>query len=808
MLRGCLGILLPLLIVGVTAGAWAQGDEERERLAEALSREPFTITADEVSYAQGREVLEASGNVRIEQKGGRTLEADWVTYNPQTRIGVAVGNVRMQAGTERLTAEFATVDFDSLQALATDATLVSTESGFVVRGEALEKTGAETYKAASARFTTCACKKPDERLPWEVETGEADVRVEGYAVARDVKFRILDVPVMYTPYLILPVKTKRQTGFLMPDFGRSNRNGGELEVPFFWAARDDTNVLIRPRWMTDRGVKAAFDFEHVFAEEGYSDGGGAILPNDDDVDRDDPDTDYSDNRWAFWLRHEQPFAEGLRFGTDIQRASDNDYPLDFDEDLGPAASHSRFLEADGWLSGARSGLYGGVVLGLSEDLQSPNQFDRDGSQLQRLPEVRAEVLPRKLGPLPLYASVDSRYTYFYNSDAGDDFGGVAAVDGQFFDTGVDGLFDADEPDKKGDTGVVFDASDDNFGSGTGTDFEGNGLFDEGELLSDRGHRTDIQAYLTLPAQLGIFELLTEGGLRETLYYSKLLGGETRTLWTGRADLRTRFARDFQVGGVSLTHLVEPRASYSFITPESQSRNPLFIPSSAGTMERLIVADPRLLSRDPSDRIDDERLLELSLGNRVFGAAAPGRPARQIGEFRLFSGYDFERGRMTNVYLEASFEPTAATQLALIYGYDTKETHVSEALVRFAWDHSSGLYLGGTYRYLRDIPLIFEKFKWDRDYRDFDSSFNRVNQIDLDAHLAVSSRLDLFLLGNGSFEDGNTAGTVGFVLHSACKCWDLLFSAKKRTRPNDTSVRFQIRLAGFGMGIESPAARSR
>jgi LPS-assembly protein len=387
MLRGCLGILLPLLIVGVTAGAWAQGDEESERLAEALSREPFTITADEVSYAQGREVLEASGNVRIEQKGGRTLEADWVTYNPQTRIGVAVGNVRMQAGTERLTAEFATVDFDSLQALATDATLVSTESGFVVRGEALEKTGAETYKAASARFTTCACKKPDERLPWEVETGEADVRIEGYAVARDVKFRILDVPVMYTPYLILPVKTKRQTGFLMPDFGRSNRNGGELEVPFFWAARDDTNVLIRPRWMTDRGVKAAFDFEHVFAEEGYSDGGGAILPNDDDVDRDDPDTDYSDNRWAFWLRHEQPFAEGLRFGTDIQRASDNDYPLDFDEDLGPAASHSRFLEADGWLSGARGGR---LALGRAK---RPLRRRRAG--VQRGPAEPQPVRPRR-----------------------------------------------------------------------------------------------------------------------------------------------------------------------------------------------------------------------------------------------------------------------------------------------------------------------------------------------------------------------------------------------------------------------------
>jgi lipopolysaccharide assembly outer membrane protein LptD (OstA) len=808
MLRGSLGILLLLLIVGATAGAWAQGDEDSERLAEALAGEPFTITADQVSYAQGENVLEASGNVRIEQEGGRTLEADWVTYNPESRIGVAVGNVRIRAEGETMTAEFATVDFENLQALATDATLLAEETGFVVRGEALEKTGPDTFRAAGARFTTCGCKKPDERLPWEVEAAKADVRVEGYAVARHVRFRILDVPVFYTPYLILPVKTKRQTGFLLPDFGRSNRNGAELELPFFWAAREDTNVLLRPRWMSDRGLKAALDFERVFGEEGYSNGGGAILPNDDDVDRNDPDTDYSHNRWAFWLRHEQPFARGIRFGADVERASDNDYPLDFDEDLGPAASHDRFLEADGWLSAARHGLYGGVVLGYADDLQNPNQFDRDQSLLQRLPDVRAAALPRKLGPVPLFASFDTRYTYFYNKDADDELFGVSSVGGQFFDTGVDGLFDADEPDGNGDTGVVFDPSKDNFLTGSLTQFEGDGVFQEGELLSDRGHRVDIQAYLTLPVQLGIFEFVTEGGLRETLYSSKYLNGETRTLWNGRADLRTRFVRDFEIGGLGLTHVLEPQVTYSFITPENQSRNPLFIPASATPMERLTVADPRLLSRDPSDRIDKARLLQLSLGNRIFGLAKPGRPARQIAEFRLFSGYDFERGRVTNIYLESTFEPSSSTELGLVWGYDSKENEIDEVLVRLAWEHSSGLYLGGTYRYLRDIPLIFEKFKFDRDYRDFDSSFNRVNQIDLDAHVPVSSRLDLFMLGNGSFEDGNIAGTAGFVLHSSCKCWDILFSAKKRIRPDDTSVQFQIRLAGLGMGIASPAAPNR
>jgi len=82
------------------------------------------------------------------------------------------------------------------------------------------------------------------------------------------------------------------------------------------------------------------------------------------------------------------------------------------------------------------------------------------------------------------------------------------------------------------------------------------------------------------------------------------------------------------GSVTFDESSEPQVTYSFITPENQSQNPLFVPASATPMERLTAADPRLLSRDPSDRIDKARLLQLSLGNRIFGSAKPGRPAHK------------------------------------------------------------------------------------------------------------------------------------------------------------------------------------
>ena len=104
----------------------------------------------------------------------------------------------------------------------------------------------------------------------------------------------------------MPVKTERQTGFLIPSYATDSTNGLELEVPFFWAARDDLNVLLRPAYYSKRGFKTGAEFEHLFGEEGFSRGGAAILPSDDAVDRSDPATPYSDNRWTYWLRHHRP----------------------------------------------------------------------------------------------------------------------------------------------------------------------------------------------------------------------------------------------------------------------------------------------------------------------------------------------------------------------------------------------------------------------------------------------------------------------------------------------------------------------
>jgi LPS-assembly protein len=48
------------------------------------------------------------------------------------------------------------------------------------------------------------------------------------------KFQILDWPVLWMPRAAFPVFRERQSGFLIPRVGFSNRRGFQLLQPFYW----------------------------------------------------------------------------------------------------------------------------------------------------------------------------------------------------------------------------------------------------------------------------------------------------------------------------------------------------------------------------------------------------------------------------------------------------------------------------------------------------------------------------------------------------------------------------------------------
>jgi lipopolysaccharide assembly outer membrane protein LptD (OstA) len=804
-----------LLVAGVVllhAALLATPTPAGAQEAELGDRE-VVLDADEVAYDQERDIYEASGNVRVVQEGGRTLYADWLVFNRSTRIGVAIGHVRLEDRQDVLLADFAAIDMRTLLALASNARLDTPAPGLDVEGKTIRRTGVNTYEVEEGVFTTCRCDPPTARRPWEIEVEKANVRVGGYAVARNLRFRALGLPVFYLPWIAFPVKTERQTGFLLPSFSRSSRSGTELEVPFFLTLGRSAQLTFRPDLMTARGLKTGVDLEYVFGEEGYGNGGVAGLAGDNEVDRDDLDTPFSDDRWAYWLRHEQPLGEGIRLGLDVNRASDNQYTIDFDDIPGTARTQ-RFLDSTGWATLARRGYYAGLEAAHVDDLQSPNDVDRDDFLLQRLPDARAATLPRTLGSLPLRLGFDTRYTWFHRSDPKSRLGqGRRPVRGLFFDTGADALFDEQEADASG----LFPGGDlhgDNFNPAnreSRSRGEGNGRFDEGELLADDGHRMDLYPSVSLPWRLGVVETLSEVGFRETLYFPDEQSSERREIWTFRAEARTRLGRRYHVRGNELRHQIEPRVTLVGVSTPSQDANPLFIPASSVDMQRLIEGDPRLLTRDPTDRVPDARLVVFQIGNRLYTRSLlPDQPVRLLGELRVGTSYDFLESQLERLFAQSYFQPGEHLLMGLDVGWDPDERRLEDMTAALSWLASAGHTLRLSYRYLRRPVVGFDDFERDDDiFDEAERDFDKISQINLNSLLAISSRLDVFLNGYLSLEDSSTnGGEFGFVLLSKCRCWDLVASIERRTRPDDTRFNLQLNLAGLGRRSRVPGHPER
>ena len=77
----------------------------------------------------------------------------------------------------------------------------------------------------TGEFTTCGWDRPS----WTFTAKEVKLTMGDYATARSTTFSILDHKVLYLPWSVFPVKTERQSGFLLPEFQLSSRDGTILQ---------------------------------------------------------------------------------------------------------------------------------------------------------------------------------------------------------------------------------------------------------------------------------------------------------------------------------------------------------------------------------------------------------------------------------------------------------------------------------------------------------------------------------------------------------------------------------------------------
>lgn len=333
--------------------------EKRQLIPQSLSTKPAQATRwDELLGTQtdppavsGDEVTGMTAN-QDQYHIAVTIKADWMAYDVTNQSIKARGNVQVLRKEDTLAASMAKVDLNSETGSFQDAVIIRKEGELHLEGKSIEKTGINTYRIQNGWVVTCKVDE-GETPPWSFASADTTIKQEGYAVLKHARFRIKNIPVFYTPYMILPVKTERQTGLLLPEFSSSENSGFSFNLPFYWVLSDSMDVTLFPELYEKRGFMPGIEFRYVTSEENK----GAFMASYLHDNLTDPsetayyaDTGFTHtNQDRYWIRGKADHNFGLwQTRLDIDLVSDRDYLTEFNSGYtGLSGTNGRFKEMFG-----------------------------------------------------------------------------------------------------------------------------------------------------------------------------------------------------------------------------------------------------------------------------------------------------------------------------------------------------------------------------------------------------------------------------------------------------------------------------
>lgn len=278
-------------------------------------------------YEKG--ILELSGDVQIFYKQ-QYISCDRAVVNEKSSIVETWGSLVISSATTYVEGTHAVLNYKENTGIIENGFV---KSGQVIfEGKTLRKLGPNHYEADQSYYTACTTCP----TAWTFTGSHMDAEVGGYARIKNPIMRIADVPVLWLPYLVIPLKSERQTGFLIPTFEYDSSNGKSgfmLGPRFFWAINRSHDILFTTKYYTLRGIKLLTEYNYVLS----NDSAGTLnfgLMKDQVFEQDDyfsknPGNKPKPFRWFLNYDHKYELPGGFSQKTFLNSSSDIWYPRDY-----------------------------------------------------------------------------------------------------------------------------------------------------------------------------------------------------------------------------------------------------------------------------------------------------------------------------------------------------------------------------------------------------------------------------------------------------------------------------------------------
>jgi LPS-assembly protein len=590
------------------------------------------------------ETMELEGNVQIVYQA-QHIKCDKARVNFRTRQAELIGHVEIVSPKTSVVGTMATIDYENNTGVIYDGYVQSGPAIF--SGTMLQKVGEDEYYVSNADYTSCANCPPS----WSFSGSNIRAELGGYAYIKNSFFKVYSVPVFWLPYLIVPLKSDRQSGLLTPNFESSATGGLTLTNSYFWAISRSSDATFSFKNYELRGAKALVEYRYMLNETSNGTFSGAFL--DDRAFRDDKrllnfESDeqkgQSINRWFVKYDHYYDMPNDYVQRTQVNLASDLQYPKDFDTETlnhGDPAMENRVSLTKNTFQQHFS-----IDTSYYVNLLQSNPLAGNSNAVHRLPELRFAQTAEKIGDSKFLYSLDVDYTNF--SRAGQSFDNMSLTpDGRLrYLTNARSLPNYDQlPDSQ----VVQD-----------------GNFDPATDLLRTGQRLDLNTALFRPINIGdVVDIMPTLAYRET-YYNFNAGDDrnnVRRYLRTSISAKTSFSRVFDMDegprGTKYKHEFEPEIIATAIPWIDHPKHPFFSYGSGDETDGSFYSTDRItdndlvspygLQFDYYDRVYDRGLVTFALNNKLVQKSWSADTAQylQVANFRISQSYDTYQANLRN-----------------------------------------------------------------------------------------------------------------------------------------------------------------
>ncbi len=333
------------------------------------------VHADRSRSTDG-ETYELDGDASIRQLD-QLIRADRFTYEQTSTRWTATGNVRYQDRDMLMSAHDGSGTTTPSQGTLNGVRYQLLSSRGNGRAEVAVMRDADHADLTGTTFSTCPLDTPG----WTFAAREMQLdQAEGVGKARDMTFRVGDVPIFWLPYATFPLDDRRKSGFLFPDFSYGDTRGLDITAPYYLNLAPNYDATLTPRLMTYRGLMLGGEFRYLFD---HSRGMVELnlLPDD---------RESGGRRSLFHWDNSTRIDGTWGFSANINHASDDRYFEDFGRSLNIAATS--LLPSSAYLTG--NGTWWSASIGGDEYQVTDPTLPGSAAPYRRLPRLTFDAEQR------------------------------------------------------------------------------------------------------------------------------------------------------------------------------------------------------------------------------------------------------------------------------------------------------------------------------------------------------------------------------------------------------------------------------